>query len=207
MSIPGGEGHGSSWRVSRCSLSASWTAGSACSTYVSIRQHTSAYVSILSASWTAGSASSAQRCLNLYFCTSKARKFGIHLVPNFVPDVYLHALLAAFRVSIRQHTSAYDHYLLCTCMLSLPPLESAYVSIRQHTSAYHHYLLCTCMLSLPPLESGTIAASSSDICRAYVSIRQHTSAYVSILIRHLKSIRSSLHQHTHGAFVGIRQHT
>jgi hypothetical protein len=97
-----------------------------------------------------------------------------------------------FRLSIRQHTSAY-------------------VSIRQHTSAY-------AVLSRPRPVRFRLGAEEGGRIRqhtsAYVSIRQHTSAYVSIRRDHAPSAfalerrrEDKKKRGNTSAYVSIRQHT
>jgi hypothetical protein len=120
------------------------------SAYASIRQHTSAYVSIR--------------------CERRCMRVIVHPAsPRQHTSAY---------VSIRQHTSAYVasavvcvslsilHLLRCQYLYSCA--SKASVSIRQHTSAYVsiRQMHCRCQYLY------------SCASKASVSIRQHTSAYV-----------------------------
>jgi uncharacterized protein (UPF0216 family) len=190
----------------RFSAKGSWNAKLTCS--ISIRQHTSAYVSIRQhTSQTSpvrfsakGSSNAKLRCL----------------------------------ISIRQHTSAYVS--ICHLYDSRPKgartpsldARSAYVSIRQQTSAYvtctilgqrelerQAYMLDRCGSRAPALRLPLIIHLNTSAC---VSMRQRTSAFVSIrcsrapalrlpLIIHLNtSAYVRMRQHT-SAYVSIRQHT
>jgi hypothetical protein len=115
---------------------------------VSIRQHTSAYVSNVSI----------RRELRLqYICATTC---CVRIVMRLHTSAY---------VSIRQHTSAYvsiRQHTVCatTCCVSIRH-ASAYVSTRQHTSAY---------VSIRQHTSAYVSIRQHT--SAYVSIRQHTSA-------------------------------
>jgi hypothetical protein len=150
--------------------------------YVSIRQHTSAYVSIRQPSLLHIASPTA------FFTTCKDVSIRQHTsayvsIRQRCPSSLLHTASAtAFfttcgdqhtsaYVSIRQHTSLL-HIASATAFL-LPVKTSAYASIRQHTSAY------------VSIRQHTSASAFFTTCgdqhtSAYVSIRQHTSAYVSI---------------------------
>jgi hypothetical protein len=132
-------------------LGSSEAAARLASIYVSIRQYTSAYVSIR---WGALRRQPGwrrrQSCQCLYFCTSKQvllYQYASTCVPGVVTSVSQHP--SAY-VSIRQHTTA---------SVRIRQHSSASVSIRQHTSAYV-----------------SICQHSS----AYVNIRPDTSTYVRI---------------------------
>jgi hypothetical protein len=119
---------------------------------VSIRQHTSAYVSMRH---TAPSTriSRLRQHTPAYVSIRQHASYGTQ---HFDQPPAQHT--PAY-VSIRRHASA---------CVSIRQHMSAYVSIRQHTSAYVS-MRCAYVRAALPLS-----------CVAYVSIRQHTSAYVGI---------------------------
>ncbi len=150
------------------------------SAYVSIRQHTSAYVSIRHLRASAPTCSIRQHT-SAYVSIRQHTSAYVTCVQVLQPSAY---------VSIRQHTSAY-----VTCVQVLQPSAyvsirqhtSAYVSIRQHTSAYvsirhlRSSAPALSLCSLPPSPAAVAAPVPRSLpAPAYVSIRQHTSAYVSI---------------------------
>jgi hypothetical protein len=124
----------------------------------------------------------------LYFCSSKASKFGIYLVVGYAK---LRHVVQVPYVSIRQHTSAY-------------------VSIRQQTLPGCRLRQAqSCCGGYPARPAGAAGVSIRQHTSAYVSIRQHTSAYVSTRLYRLRQHTSayvSIRQHK-SAYVSIRQHT
>ncbi len=148
------------------------------STQYSIRQHTSAYVSIRVRSIPAvcllrAPSSPYKRhthtqqesrnrarvvCVCVCVCVERERR-----TPDPLPLASLAALPAACSTVLWHRTRR------------IPLDASAYVSIRQHTSAY---------VSIRQHTSAVVSRAYSDLMHlhtsAYVSIRQHTSAYVSI---------------------------
>jgi hypothetical protein len=153
---------------------------------LSIRQHTSAYVSIpdtVSSAQTLRRLSHINRrrqCVTCGRVSDWVAKGGHALGIHSLVQVCLRAaaLVSVFVLFCTRKTSRVSrqssgHSQFCACVPEL-------VSIRQHTSAY------------VPRACGTCQHTS-----AYVSIRQHTSASVSI-------IASSMW--TSSAYVSIRQH-
>jgi hypothetical protein len=145
--------------------------------YVSIRQHTSEYVSIRDEHMRPTQCHSAAECsirqhTSAYvsirqhtseYVTSMCGQLSATVLPKRSAGLYTNATY----VSIRQHTSAH---------VSMRQHTSAYVSIRQHTSAYISTRQSGCSAGHTRCCKGRSAAAST----AYVSTRPHTSAYVSI---------------------------
>jgi hypothetical protein len=160
-------------------------AGTAEAAYVSIRRHTSAYVSI----W--------QQHTSAY----------VSIPAPLAPAQPRHStsFLSAYVSSIRQHTSAYVSIRHSTSF------SSAYVSIRQHTSAYVS-IPAPLAPAQPRHSTSSLSAPVPASARPADVIRQHTSAYVSIrqhlqIVKHpFTSAYVSIRQHT-SAYVSIRQHT
>jgi hypothetical protein len=99
---------------------------------VSVRQHTSAYVSVCAIQVPVGGVKGLEEEWG------EERRYDTHelcgLVEVELPDVYLPAALAY--VSIRQHTPACVSIRNCqTCICPPRQHTSAYASICQHTSA------------------------------------------------------------------------
>ena len=138
--------------------------------YVSIRQHTSAYVSIL--------------------LEVEARHIHIpsEVLADFLPCLSELPALAApsAYVSICQHT-------FLPCLSELPALAapSAYVSTRQH-------MFLPCLSELPALAAPSAYVRIREHMPEYVSIRQQTSAYVSPMPQRASSTRCSvsIREHT-----------
>jgi hypothetical protein len=200
--------------------------------YVSIRQHTSAYVSIRQAV-------SSDTCIRRHTSAYGIRKYtsayvsmrqavGATPLPSISMEqraLYIRPTSAYVR--IRPHTSAY------VAVESRDTSALAYVSIRQQTSAYvskgtsaldehggegysrrlmvcddgtPHVFGCCCL----------ILRDAAPVLRqhpsAYISIRQHTSAYVcirqqSLILRDAAPVLAhNVRQHT-SAYVSIRQLT
>jgi hypothetical protein len=106
------------------------------------------------------------RCQYVYFCTSKASKpstFGVHSYIHSHGVCSIRQRTLAY-VSVRQHTSAWQH-------------TSAYVSIRTFgvLSDIHSHGVCELQVLQRQRSLNRLAHTS-----AYVRIHQHTSAYVSI---------------------------
>jgi hypothetical protein len=169
------------------------------SAYVSIRQHTPAYVSMHTCG---GGGRSTGRLASRGVARREhaGSREKSRRASALSPRAATHLHTTAY-VSIRQHTSAEESRRASALSpRCYPPADgrirqhmSAYVSIRQHTSAY---------------------VSRRQHTSAYVSIRQHASAYVSI--RQHASAYVSIRQHTSAyvskrtcgpAYVSIRQHT
>jgi hypothetical protein len=140
------------------SSACTWDTVRSCSTYVSIRQYFSAYVSIRQPARVRGTLCEAAQQAFAYVIIFPHTSAYVSTDSRYVQRLCvveghyakLHTL--AF-VRIRPHTSAYVSYVQRLCMveghyakLQIDEHKSAYVSIRQHTAA--------------------------------CSIRQHTSAYV-----------------------------
>jgi hypothetical protein len=157
------------------------------SVYVSIRQHTSAYVRLLPLMCI--------RVMSGVFLTSAGRA-----------EVYTSAY-----VSIRQHTSAYVSIRQHPSSQHMRQHTSANVTCRPRNQAVaadiEHVLHASDPQRLEEREKP--AASTRQHTSAYVSIRQYTSAYVSSSPQRLEEREkpaASTRQHT-SAYVSIRQHT
>ena len=151
-------------RVFASSSSAHWITFS----YVSIRQHTSAYL---------GSSSSSAHWITFSYVSIRPYTSAYVRICQHTSEILV--ISALDHSHIRQHTSALDHLLYKSvalkwlveevrvathCSDSIRQHTLAYVSIGQRTSAHVQRLV----------EEVRVAAHCSD------SIRQHTSAYVSI---------------------------
>ncbi len=165
--------------------------------YVSIRQHTSAYVSVSTHLFRLAPCqpqpsprAMTNRCASrplcgplhasvfVHFCTGRASK----------PSTFCTSKASKLSSFVLHSARLFGHLLL--------QHTSAYVSIRQHTSVY----LCA------PFRASLWTPSPSPLsfavsAPAYVLIRQHTSAYVII-----RSERTCIRQHT-SAYVIIRYHS
>jgi hypothetical protein len=196
-----------------------WFRSACCACFLSIRQLTSAYVSIRGQVYLALVPQRMLCLLPPYTSAYVSIRGQVYLA--LVPQSMLRLLpphTSAY-VSIRQHTSAYGgrsiwHWFrsaCCACCLMTTCLQhtSAYVSIRQHTSAYvsiRQHLLAHD--NLPDLRLWLVS----------VAFVLHTSAYVSIRQRMLMTtcqscnsclsalLSSCIRQHT-SAYVSICQHT
>ncbi len=206
-------------------------AGFACS----IRQHTSAYVSIRQHEHTSAYVSTRQHTLPVFslyqyaaplagsmaFCHADAAGGGGGIPPpGLATAAEARKSSTCTYVSIRQHVSAY---------VSICQYTSAYVSIRQHTSAYVSIRepapqRCFSRCCLPPLPYSWRATLKAAALRGRrqlsllpFSIRQHTSAYVNgssarctpvELAAVEREVYVSIRQHTStSAYVSTRQHT
>jgi hypothetical protein len=134
-------------------------------TNVSIRQHTSAHVSMR------------QHSVFYYFLSIAAADLPTGALYHRVHAQRLNR--HRYPVSIREHTSAY---------VSIYQHTPEYVSIYQHTSAYVAYVsIRQHTLAHVSIRQHTSAyVSTRQHTSAYVSTRQHTSAYVhaQLLSRH-----------------------
>jgi hypothetical protein len=162
------------------------------SAYVSIRQHTSAYV---------------HGCLDAGARTPRGLPAYVSIQQHTSRMPGRRSTQAAWSSCIRQHTSAYVTDARMPDARRVVFLHtSAYVSIRQHTSAYVSIRVSIRQLTSAYVSIHTPAARPKRrrhwmgarpprrlVSSCAVSIRQHTSEYVSI------------RQHT-SAYVSIRQH-
>jgi hypothetical protein len=170
------------------SSACTWDTVRSCSTYVSIRQYFSAYVSIRQPARVRGTLCEAAQQAFAYVIIFPHTSAYVSTDSSYVQRLCvveghyakLHTL--AF-VRIRPHTSAYVSYVQRLCMveghyakLQIDEHKSAYVSIRQHTAA--------------------------------CSIRQHTSAYVRIR-PHYAKLRLDSHTpgHTRTRHIQLRQYS
>ena len=212
-------------RVLRCA--ASRTAGRKPSTCanVSVRQHTSAYVSVRQLTRCAASRTAGWKPSTCAYSSIRQHT-----------SAYVSSIRTAARAEyppgdvIRQHTSAY-----VSIRQLYPPADapnclrnelssqhtSAYVSIRQHTHRRARATLARGCLKLPAKRVFAYV-SIHQHASAYGNIRQHTSAYVLKLpAKQVFGLLGCLHSGPKRAFgaarqarsheghlrVGIRQHT
>jgi hypothetical protein len=190
------------------------------SAYVRIRQHTSAYVSIIPESRSRPEAARPSR-LEHASLVQRSRQQRIRRRSQRASWLSLRRWRvrqhADAYVSIRQHTSAYVSIRQRMRPHADVPAAVAGTSacgrIRQHTSAYAYDggvrepAGCLC--------GGGGYVSMRTHTSAYVSIRQHTSAYVSVCVRMLTYLRrwrrGGVSRHTSAyasacsAYVSIRQ--
>ena len=167
--------------------------------YVSIRQHPSAFVSICHTHTHGPTRDRARR----FICQHPSASVSIRQQTSaYVRNVRMGQLaieLVDGSFVLARHARLFRPPLLqlrC-CVRHLRQHTSAYVSVCQHTSYSLAMLVCSARRC-----SNSAAASAS--C---VSIRQHTSAYVNIRsIRQHTSVYVSIRQHT-PAYVSIREHT
>jgi hypothetical protein len=136
--------------INECDLIAASLLRQRSAAYVSIRQHTSAYL------WQRSAATRKPRVL-----------YAKPALPSACACIRQHTsayVSTCTYVSIRQRTSAY---------VSICQHMSAYVSIRQH-------LHIVALDSVSVRQHTSAYVSLRQRTSAYVSVRQHTSAYVSI---------------------------
>ncbi len=194
------------------------------SAYVSIRQHTSAYVSYLHAHHKlplknqhdhSGLHTTARELLTL--AQSHDVAFALHLRRTHTAVIHAY-------VSIRQHTSAYvrirPHTSAYVCIRQH---ASAYVSIRLHTSAYlQHTSACIHQHTSEYLSTSCVDLNGCCFMHtsAYISIRQHMSAcihqHTSVYFRtSCGDLKGCCFMHSHmsayvslhtSAYVSIRHH-
>ncbi len=183
--------------------------------YVSIRQHTSAYVSIRQPS---ACAEAHRTCIRQHTSAQHTSAYVSIRQPSACAEAHRTCIRPRIRPHIRQQTSAY---------VSTRQHTSAYVSIRQSSEArlrrgLVHLSVHVAEAFAEALNNSRVPACvSTSHTSAYVSIRQHTSAYVStrqhtsqrrsraeaLINRHSSTlVIRHTSQHT-SAYVSIRQHT
>jgi hypothetical protein len=146
------------------------TRSAACSTaYVSIRQHTSAYVlSCFDAARELDPPPVVQHTSAYVSIRQHTSCLASTPRANSIRRLHVRACMRPYAISVCGQPSA---------SVSIRQHPSASVSIRQHTSAY---------VSIRQHSDSTPTSACVWAPAAYVSIRQHPSAYVSIAIRRLQ---------------------
>jgi hypothetical protein len=196
--------------------------------YVSIRQHTSAYVSIRQTlagvysirQHTSAYVSIRQTLAGVYSIAVCRHQYSSMRTHIYQYDDACSSMRTHVAVCEHTYRLRHEHFILlprhfkfafhsAESLLRACEGVSAYVSIRQHTSAYvsirSAYVsirtsayVSMRQICLPQCEEPPERAPRR------ASIRQHTSAYASI--RQHASAYASIRQHT-SAYVSIRQHT